>query len=120
MTTSHSAFLLSCVQDVPVLLTRGEFDEVSTASATQVAAALPSSGKQVATFKGSGSYMHIGESSHKMHCRLVEQPSRVQDWVFEQASTWEMGLDAWGPVYRCSGEDMGLSACLSHQDFADA
>lgn len=48
-------------QDVPVLLTRGEFDEVSAASAGQVAAALPSSGRQVATFKASGSYMHIGE-----------------------------------------------------------
>lgn len=57
--------LLLCVvrvlqQDVPVLLTRGEFDEVSQASALQVATALPSSGGQVATFKNSGSYMHIG------------------------------------------------------------
>jgi len=57
--------LLLCVvcvlqQDVPVLLTRGEFDEVSQGSALQMATALTSSGGQVATFKNSGSYMHIG------------------------------------------------------------
>lgn len=59
------------VQDVPVLLTRGEFDEVSAASATQVAAALPSSGRQVATFKGAGSYMHIGEHGLEVAACMV-------------------------------------------------
>jgi hypothetical protein len=54
-----------------VLLTLGEFDELSTASATQVAAALPSSGKQVATFKGSGSFMHIGEPYRRCLSRPV-------------------------------------------------
>jgi hypothetical protein len=53
--------MLYTLQDVPVLLTRGEFDEVSAGSALQVAAGMPSSGGQVVTFKGSGSYMHIGE-----------------------------------------------------------
>jgi predicted esterase len=53
--------VLCAVQGVPVLLTRGEYDEVSAASALQVAAGLPSSGGQVVTFKGSGSYMHLGE-----------------------------------------------------------
>lgn len=44
-----------------MLLTRGEHDEVSVASAQQLAAALgSSSGGQVISFKGSGSYMHIG------------------------------------------------------------
>lgn len=49
------------VQDTPVLITRGQFDEVTQASAQQLADALPSSQGKVYTFDGSGSYMHIGE-----------------------------------------------------------
>ena len=69
------ACVFVCAQDVPVLLTRGEFDEVSGASALQVASALPSSGGQVATFKGAGSYMHIGESCLTAHTEGIGPPS---------------------------------------------
>jgi pimeloyl-ACP methyl ester carboxylesterase len=58
--TTATVHVSSASQDVPVLLTRGEYDEVSGQSALQVASALPSSGGQVVTFKNSGSYMHIG------------------------------------------------------------
>lgn len=58
-----------------MLLARGEFDEVSRASALQVASALPSSGGQVATFKGAGSYMHIGESCLTAHTDGIGPPS---------------------------------------------
>jgi pimeloyl-ACP methyl ester carboxylesterase len=51
----------AALQDVPVLISRGEFDEVSAASAAQLASALPSSGGKVLTCAGSGSFMHIGK-----------------------------------------------------------
>jgi hypothetical protein len=85
-----------------VLLTHGEFDEVSTASATQVSAALPSSGKQVATFKGSGSYMHIGESSQVSE---MAKSSEVNSSLFprteQRQSTLAVGAvqqPGWGIV----------------------
>jgi hypothetical protein len=45
-----------------VLVSRGEYDEVTPGSAQQLAAALPSTRGQVNTCAGSGSYVHIGES----------------------------------------------------------
>lgn len=66
------ACLRVSLQDVPVLLTRGEYDEVSGQSALQVASGLPSSGGQVVTFKNSGSYMHIGEG----HCSYLVPSAR--------------------------------------------
>lgn len=48
---------LSSLQETPVLVTRGEFDEVSHASAQQLAGLLPNC--QMAEFAGAGSYQHI-------------------------------------------------------------
>jgi hypothetical protein len=48
---------LSSLQETPVLVTRGEFDEVSKGSAEQLVGLLPKG--QLAEFAGAGSYQHI-------------------------------------------------------------
>eukprot|EP00879_Flechtneria_rotunda_P018859 GHRR01019796.1.p1 GENE.GHRR01019796.1~~GHRR01019796.1.p1 ORF type:complete len:273 (+),score=101.93 GHRR01019796.1:1055-1873(+) len=57
------------LQDLPMLVSRGEFDEVSEPSAKQLADLLPQG--QLATFKGAGSYVHI--DAWEPHLTMMEQ-----------------------------------------------
>ncbi|KAF6255648.1 Alpha/Beta hydrolase protein [Scenedesmus sp. NREL 46B-D3] len=57
---------LSSLQETPVLVTRGEFDEVAWASAQQLAGLLPNG--QLAESAGAGSYQHIDAWEPHLTC----------------------------------------------------
>lgn len=61
--------LKPALQGLPVLVSRGESDEVSEASAKQLITGLPEG--KVATFKGAASYVHI--DNWEPHLTLVEE-----------------------------------------------
>eukprot|EP00878_Enallax_costatus_P018501 GHUV01019477.1.p1 GENE.GHUV01019477.1~~GHUV01019477.1.p1 ORF type:complete len:203 (+),score=68.37 GHUV01019477.1:1137-1745(+) len=61
--------LKPALQDLPLLVSRGEADEVSEKSAKQLISGLPQS--KLATVKGSASYVHI--DNWEPHLTLVEE-----------------------------------------------